>query len=377
MRTFSNDAVRRVALAGLAGLLVAVTACGSDAAESEQDAKSAATEPAVDDTEPQAAEPDGEDAEPATSESASSGEAPTTSESESAEELTLITVGAPPIADAAPLWICIEEGFCADNGLELEIVDSPSGGSGTIPGILSDNAQYGMSAATDAIAAKSNDFDVTIALQMSAGAAEEADNANWLVTLEESGITSVEELEGGTIAIAGLGGLNDTEVKQMLVNVGLDPEAADVVALPFPQMGEALISGRVDAAAMVEPFVTLTGLEAPINRLVGNETAIAPELPAGMLVTTQDYIDNNTDEYDAFRTAIADSKAFARDNPDVVRTLLEQYQGLPSEVSSEVVLPNFLDSTNRDGFQALQDAMVDFGFIDEAIPLDEILAEGA
>ena len=78
------------------------------------------------------------------------------------------------------------------------------------------------------------------------------------LSLEGSGIESVEDLEGASIAVVDIGSQLDFLAKAGVRQGGFDPDtAAQYVVFPFPAQEEALRGGQVDVIGLPEPFYTL------------------------------------------------------------------------------------------------------------------------
>jgi NitT/TauT family transport system substrate-binding protein len=83
-----------------------------------------------------------------------------------------------------------------------------------------------------------------------------ADDSTVLVAAKGSGITSVKDLAGKSIAEVQLTSLNSLSVEILAKQAGIDPTSIHQIAIPFAQMPAALAQGRVQAAVIVAPFAT-------------------------------------------------------------------------------------------------------------------------
>lgn len=81
------------------------------------------------------------------------------------------------------------------------------------------------------------------------------DSNDVLVAGAQSGIDSVDDLEGKTIGVIGLRTVPDFGAKAAVAKTGANAKTgARYVVMPFPAQPEALKSGQIDAAVMVSPF---------------------------------------------------------------------------------------------------------------------------
>jgi len=78
-----------------------------------------------------------------------------------------------------------------------------------------------------------------------------------LVVRAGSGIETGADLSGRTIAVTAPGQILDMIVNEYLRQSGLDREQVSMVAMPAPDMVPALTNGAIDAAIMLEPFLSM------------------------------------------------------------------------------------------------------------------------
>jgi ABC-type nitrate/sulfonate/bicarbonate transport system substrate-binding protein len=70
-------------------------------------------------------------------------------------------------------------------------------------------------------------------------------------------IRSYADLRGRTLAYNGQGTGNEVDVDRVMQKANLTIDDAEAVPMPFPDMVPALGNGAIDAALLVEPFITL------------------------------------------------------------------------------------------------------------------------
>ena len=72
----------------------------------------------------------------------------------------------------------------------------------------------------------------------------------------QSDIKEPKDLEGKTIAANTLNNICEVTINATLEEKGVDVSKLKYTEIPFPEMVGALEKGRVDAACVVEPFVS-------------------------------------------------------------------------------------------------------------------------
>jgi NitT/TauT family transport system substrate-binding protein len=130
---------------------------------------------------------------------------------------------------------------------------------------------------------------------------------------------------------------------------GGDPDSIEFVEMPFPDMPAAMDSGQVDAAWIVEPFVTMS-LDLGAHIVSPVLLDIADEWEISTYFTSGTYAEANPEVVDAFRSAINESATYAQEHPDEVRAILDEYLELPEGLADRVILPAWHPGVSRDTF---------------------------
>ena len=174
---------------------------------------------------------------------------------EGAQEQTTLRVGVIPIADVAPLYLGIDQGFFEDQQLKIE-PQLAEGGAAITPVVLSGDFQIGFSNTVSLLIAASKDLPVTIISQGVLGGKTEDEAWADLLVLKDGLIKEPKDLEGKTIAVNTLKNVCEVTIRASLADMGVDDSTLEFTEVPFPDMNAALEAGRVDGACVVEPFVS-------------------------------------------------------------------------------------------------------------------------
>jgi NitT/TauT family transport system substrate-binding protein len=163
-----------------------------------------------------------------------------------------LTVAVVPAAGPAGLYIAQMKGFFTQAGLHVTIKNVTSG-SDAIADLIHGSVDVDQGQWTSNLGAEAAGVVKLHALAAgNAGAA----GVEQLMVPPGSPIGSVKDLAGKTIAVNALDGLPQFLTDSVLAANGISPSQVHFVAVPFPAMGKALLAHRVDAAFMIEPFVT-------------------------------------------------------------------------------------------------------------------------
>ncbi len=342
MGTFNRARVQ-AALAAMAVLTLALTACGGNT--NGNSAASGATET-----------------------SGGNGAADNT-------ELQEITVGVMPLVDVAPLYLGIEQGIFEDHGLTVNL-ETAQGGAAIIPAVTSGQFDFGFSNPTSVLVAASRGLDVMVIAPGWSSTGDEDTDYGATVVLPDADISSAADLEGHTVAVNTLNNISDSTVKEAVRQDGGDPSKVEFVEMPFPNMVAAVEQGTVDAAFLVEPFLS-SGLDESMRPVFWNWMEVSPDLMASTYFSTGALAEEDPDLVAAFQDAMAESATYAEGNPDETLAILETYTSIPPEVTQVLRLPRWIDSVNVDSLERLIEISTEDGLLEGDLSVDDVVLADA
>jgi NitT/TauT family transport system substrate-binding protein len=286
---------------------------------------------------------------------------------------TTLKVGVIPIADVAPLYLGMKQGFFEDEQLTIK-PQLAEGGAAITPAVVSGDFQIGFSNTISLLIAASQNLPVEIISQgVLAGKSEEDAWADLLV-LKDGPVKDPKDLEGKTIAVNTLKNICEVTIKASLEKEGVDIDALKFAEVPFPDMNAALEAERVDGACVVEPFVS----QGKAGKAVGIDpfyVRTAPDLTVATYFTSKQYAEQNADVVDRFVTAMNKSLTYAQSHPDEVRQVLLDYTEIPPEAAEQIKLPVWREDLNRPTIELLSELSKKYGLIEEEPDLDELIRE--
>jgi NitT/TauT family transport system substrate-binding protein len=292
---------------------------------------------------------------------------------EGSSEVTNITVGTLPIANAAPMYLGMEKGFFEAEGLKLK-PQVGEGGAALIPSLVSGDAQFAFVGVIPAITAVAQEVPIKIVTSSDDAAATEEDDWQTLVVPKGSPIEGVEDLPGKTIAVNALRGLAEVVISRSLEKQGVDYKAVKLLEVPFPEMPAALEQGRVDAALLTEPFLSAVLAEGG-TQIDAPSVETVPNFPNGVYVSSEQYIADNGDVVDRFASAMNRSLEYADANPEEVRRIVPTYTETPEEAAQQMRLPVFDSELDQEGIELEADLTAKYGIVDEAPAYEELVQE--
>lgn len=298
------------------------------------------------------------------------GSSSSSSASGSSQATTHLKVGVIPIVDVAPIYLGKEQGFFAKHHIDLELVQE-SGGAAAIPGVVSGDFQLSFGNVTSIILAASQNLPLKIISEGNSSTGDPATDFSGVVVPADSPIKSAKDLAGKTVAVNNLKNIGEVTIRNAVDKDGGDGSKVKFVELNFPDMPAAVANHQVDAAWVVEPF--LTAATAQGARDISPNFTTIPNLTVATYFTTQQYIAQHKDVVDNFRAAIQESLKYASDHPDEVRRIVTTYTAIKSDVASKIKLPAYPQDVNTESLQTVAQLMNKYGITQNTVDTSKLL----
>jgi NitT/TauT family transport system substrate-binding protein len=242
-----------------------------------------------------------------------------------------------------------------------------------VPGVVSGDYDFSFGNVTSILLAESQGLPLKVVANGVSSTADPATDFSAVVVPADSPIQSVADLAGKRVAVNNLKNIGEVTIRKGVEDAGGDPASVEFLELPFPDMPAAVANGDVDAAWVVEPFVTVaTGQGA---RAVFYPFAEPIEdLTVATYFTSEQVIQEDPDLVDDFQAAINESLEYASSNPDEVRRILLTYTQIPEEAAQAIRLPSWPQEVNWESVEVVAGLMTDFGISEETADVDALNA---
>ena len=280
-----------------------------------------------------------------------------------------LTVGAVPVADSAALYIAQQRHLFAAEGLHVKIVTVVSGATaiagqraGKFDVVLGNYVSYILADA------HGDKFRV-----LAPGAADSPNDSKLMVP-PGSPIQRVAQLKGATIGVNALNNIATLLVTSMLYDNGIYVKRDHIrfKAVPFPEMTHALLTHQVDAAWLVEPFVTYAEL-AGAETIADTDAGATQDFPLGGYMVTQSWERANPGTAAAFQHALLEGQKIAADDPPAVWDGLEKFARIPSADADLIALPSYPLNLAAATLQRIVGLMETFGMLPRSYDAGQML----
>jgi NitT/TauT family transport system substrate-binding protein len=229
-----------------------------------------------------------------------------------------VTVTVVPAPGAAGLYIAADDGLFAAAGLHVTIKDAVSA-SDTVPSLLSGKTDVVLGQWTTAVAAEAKGAKLAAISEGNAGSS----GLEELVTSPGSPITRLSQLPGKTIAVNALKGLPQLLTVRLLKDNDVPASRVRFTAVSFPQMAAVLAAGSIDAAFMVEPYLSQAEQKYGVTELADLDQGSTVDFPVTGYFTTRAWEAADPAAAAAFTQALRQGQQkAATDRPAVEKALI-------------------------------------------------------
>jgi NitT/TauT family transport system substrate-binding protein len=226
-----------------------------------------------------------------------------------------------------------DKGFFTQAGLEADLAFFQNGAV-IVNAIVTGSADFGSSAVSSLALARGRGLPVII---VAAGGLSTGKMIEGAIALKDSPIRTPADLNGKTLAVAGLGSFAQYSAQYWIDKNGGDSKTVKFVEVSPPEMPAALEAHRVDAAAPFEPGITLA-MATGNFKVLGNVTsAVAAHWLTSVWFSTDSYVQKNPDATKRFVNAIRQGALWSNSHRAESSDILVKYMKLAPELASKMV----------------------------------------
>lgn len=183
------------------------------------------------------------------------------------------------------------------------------------------------------------------------------------------------DLEGKTIALAALGDQAQVGIEAWLEKGGADPRKIKFVEIFFGEMAAALAQGRVDAAMIPEPALSVATKGGPARIFAKPFDAIAPLFLIGVYFSTADWIKRNADAAKRFAGVIYDTARWANGHHDESAAMLAKVSKLDPATVRNMTRAVFAETLTPQLLQPAFDAALKYNILSRAVRAEDLIAK--
>ncbi len=263
------------------------------------------------------------------------------------EEVTLV-LDWTPNTNHTGLYVAQENGYFAENGLDVEIIQPSE--TGVIQLVAAGSAQFGIDFQESTTFARDKGIPV-----VSIGAILQHNTSAFAAPVDR-GINSAKDFEGKTYGGWGMD-METATIKYMMEQEGADISKVNIVSMGDTDAITAFDMKSIDFAWIYE------GWEGINAQMQGVELSYVPfaddpvfDYYTPIIITSEDMIGNNNETVKKFMDAVIKGYTFAAENPDESADILLKYAPeLDADLvheSQTFLSPKYIDDAPGFGVQS-------------------------
>jgi NitT/TauT family transport system substrate-binding protein len=296
----------------------------------------------------------------------SSGPAP----ARSALEKPDLVVGAIQAVTAAGLYVAQQQSFFAREGLRVTIL--PTTGSGPVMAdLLNGRIDINFGNYVPFIAAEASG---AARLRILAEGNDATAREEQILVLPQSPITSVAGLRGKVIGVNALQGVATLIVSSVLTEHRVPLSSVRFTAIPYPSMAAALAAHRVDAAWMVDPFLSEAQVTYGAVSVADGYQGATAGFPIAGFAVTDAWANRYPATAAAFVRALDRGQRLANTSRSTVEAVLERYIGISPHIAALAVTGSFPVGVSQAKMQRVADIMHQFGYLKQPFSVSPMIS---
>jgi len=279
---------------------------------------------------------------------------------------TTLNVAVVPAVDSAGFFVALHQGLFAKEGLTIHY--TPAASSDTV--IDQQVAgQYDITGG-NYVSYIQHYVNNHQPLEVIAEGSVMQEGTQAIYTMPGSKIKSLSDLKGHMLGINAPLNINYLLAASVITENGikLNQVRFPAAPIPFPTMAAALAAGKVDAAAMPEPFATAAEQEYGAVKLADLNQGATEQFPIQGYVATKSWAEQNPGTLKAFVTALTQGQEIADTSRRAVEQAMEALNGpqngeIPPIVAAVMSINIYPTAIDKVRIQRVADVMYQFGLL--------------
>ena len=282
-----------------------------------------------------------------------------------------VTIGYLPSDHDAALFVADAQGQFSANGINTKLVQFNNGGD-LMTAMASGDVDVGYVGITPVLASIEKGVPVKV---ISAAQTE----GSGIVVSKDSGISSVNDLSGKSIATPGEASIQYMLLQYYLEQNGMSLKDLKVSSMKVPSMNDALKTNKIDGMITFEPYVTIA--EKNGATVLAGSQDILPDHPCCVVVASDKFLETHPNETSTILEIHKNATDFVNNNTDEAASMI------PSDIVSDVEVEKtaissfpFIAGLDKYYKQDIMDFMnleVELGVLKKPISEENIFWEGS
>lgn len=273
-----------------------------------------------------------------------------------------------PTDSSAQAFYAQDLGYFKAAGLDVKITSMGSSPA-IISALASGAADIGNSVVGSAVSAREHGIDVRFIAP--AGLYLASSPTARLMTAKDSPLRNAADLTGKTVAVTGLADLTYYATLAWLDQKGGTASGVKFVELKLPEMAPALAAHRVDAAVLIEPFVTANGGE--LRTLATVDDFVAKRFLATGWLVSDAWLQSHADVARRFAAVMKQTAEWANGHRKESAEILLHYTKLSPETAAKMNRATYGVELETATMQPVIDSTQKYGDLKRAMSASELM----
>ena len=288
-------------------------------------------------------------------------------------EPIVLHLASSPVDDVMPVLYAEQTGAFRKVGLDVQLTRMSSG-SAVAAAVAGGSVDIGKSSTVAIVLAHVRGVPLVFVAPASMFT-NPAQPDGALVVATSSPIQSARDLSGKVVAVPSLNDLNTVATKAWIDQNGGDSKTVQFVEVPVSAQIAALEAGRVQAGAMMKPFLG-EATESGKNRILGDfYGAIAPRFMQSGWFATQDFAQKNAVAIANFQRVVAQASAYTNAHHDQTVALLAAWTGITPDEAARTPRMTTGERIQASDLQPVIDETAKYGLIPKPFNAREIIVD--
>ena len=248
--------------------------------------------------------------------------------------------GAPPVVRYInfkvydPVYVAIDQGFCAERGIDVQIVGDAIAGPNAIQAVAAGQAEAGLSSVPALVNANAAGLPVQGVIDIQT-TLQGQPLQRWFV-LNDSPLQSLADVAGARYAVNIWRSSFHYTTLAALAEAGVDENLVDFQLLSFADQIPALMSGEIDVAGLIPPYqdFLLDEYGGQVREL-WNDYDFYGEKHVSLIFLNRLWAQYNPVQADAFVACVRDAIEWTEDNQAEAAAIVSSYTGIPADAIGE------------------------------------------
>lgn len=228
-----------------------------------------------------------------------------------------------------PIYVAIDKGFCAERGIDVQVVGDAIAGPNAIQAVAAGQADAGLSSVPALINANAAGLPVQGVIDIQTTLDGQA-LQRWYV-LKDSPLKSLADVAGARYAVNIWRSSFHYTTLAALDAAGVDEGAVDFQLLSFADQIPALMAGEIDVAGLIPPYQGyLLSEYGDQVRELWNDYDFYGEKHVSLIFVNRLWAQYNPEQAQAFTACVRDAIEWIEGNQAEAAGIVSKYTGIPA-----------------------------------------------